>query len=86
MTQDKKSPGYRYGLIREEYFWDGQCRVAYGIAVYAHPHASGSAGIIASVRDMTDDRAAVERLIRQCNEGDLSLTHLSDVIDDFFDM
>ena len=55
-----------------------------GIAVYAHPAETGSASIIASVRDITADRAAADDLIRQCNEGALSPIHLWAVVDDRF--
>ncbi len=84
MTHDETSPRYTYGCVREEYTVNGQSRVAYGIAVYAHPHESGSASIVASVRDITHDRAALEGLIRRCNDGNLSPVHLADMIDDFF--
>ncbi len=84
MTHGEMSPRYAYGLVREEYPMDGETRIAYGIAVYAHPTDTGSASIVTSIRDVTQDRAAIEQLILLCNEGGLSPAHLADVVDDFF--
>ncbi len=83
MTHDEESPRHTYGLVCEEYHTDKDPRVAYGIAVYAHPAETGNASIVASIRDITHDRLAIEELIRRCNEGDLSPIQLADVIDDF---
>ncbi len=85
MTHDEESPGHTYGLVREEYHTDRTIRTAYGIAVYAHVADTADACIVASIRDITPDRIAIEDLIRRCNEGNLSPLHLQDVIDDFFD-
>ncbi len=85
MTHDEAPPRYRYGLIREEYSEGGEWRLSYGIAVYAHPRASGSATVIASVHDITSDREALEELVLRCNRGGLSPHQLRDIIDDLFD-
>ena len=84
MIYESHTSDHAYGLIREEYHLGEDCRVAYGIAVYAHPAVTGSASMIASVRDLSADRASVEELVRQCNENRLSPAHLFDVADDRF--
>lgn len=52
--------------------------VCYGIAVY-----SADGGIVAEVRDISTNGAAVADLVDKCNNLELSLLHLYDVIDDF---
>ena len=84
MTHNDHIPAYVYGRIEETYHTDTGYRVAYGIAAYAHPTDTESATIVASVRDVTQNRAAMDELIRQCNAGGLSPAHLQDVIEDRF--
>lgn len=84
MIYNDHASDHTYGLVREEYHLGGDCRVAYGIAAFAHPDETGSASIIASARDLSADRASVEALVRQCNERGLSPVHLCDVADDCF--
>ena len=52
--------------------------VFYGIAVY-----SAVGDMIAEVRDISTNGAAVSNLVDKCNKLELSLLHLYDVIDDF---
>ncbi len=68
----------RYGVVREEYALDGGIRVAYGIAVYAEENAA----VVASVRDVSSDRATVERFVKQCEQLALSPLHLSEAVED----
>ncbi len=87
MTLDEEAPKHRYGLIREEFLMDGERRITYGIAVYELLNETESFGtenfeVVALIRDITPSRTAMETLIRQCNEGELSLIHLADVVDD----
>ncbi len=84
MTPDDTVSAYAYGLIREEYHLATGHRISYGIALYAHPRDTGSATVITAVRDITSDRGAIDRFIRQCNELALSPLHLADAVDDFF--
>lgn len=50
---------------------------AYGIAV-----SDEEGKTLRKVHDITCDRAALEELVRLCNELSLSLCHLDDVIED----
>ncbi len=56
-------------------------RTCYGIA--AITVNDGVEVILQSFVDLSSDRSAVEELVRLCNELELSLCHLPDVIEDF---
>ena len=68
-----------YGITEEIYTLGNDRRVSYGIAVYD----SGISTVIASIRDLSPDREAVEELVRLCNQFELSPIHLNDVAEDF---
>ena len=68
-----------YGITEEKYTLGDDSRVSYGIAVYD----SGISTVIASVRDLSSDREAVEEHVRLCNRLELSPIHLNDVAEDF---
>lgn len=74
-----------YGIIKEEFCIDSDTRVSYGIAAYDNVDESGSAMVIASVSDITQDSQALLKLIMQCNKLKLSPVHLNDVIADFLE-
>lgn len=72
-----------YG-IREEFYCLGKAkRRAYGIVAYSDIEANGTATVIASAGDVTDDREALAELVRKCNELGLDPIHLGDVVEDF---
>ena len=50
---------------------------AYGIRV------RGYEGKDIVISDVTDDREALESLVRLCNDGDLDIIHIYDVVEDF---
>ena len=74
---------YTYGIICETFSLNEKNRTAYGIAVFAHTDHTESNAIIATVNDLSSDKESVEKLISACNEGQLSLIHLYDVVDDY---
>ncbi len=73
----------KYGLIEEIYSFGASTRTTYGIAVYANPENDGTSTIIASVHDITASKDTLYTLVSQCNDLDLSLIHLYDVVEDF---
>ena len=72
-----------YGVVAETYSVGKDSRNAYGIVAYADANEDGTATIVASAHDITHHRWRAERLADQCNQGNLSLCHFDDVIDDF---
>ncbi len=56
---------------------DGKNRIAYGISV-----CSGSTDI-RTVSDISDDKLAVEKLIKDFNDYELDICHLEQAIEDF---
>jgi len=75
--------GITYGVTEECYTVGSDRRVAYGIAVYADADTTGTASIVASVRDISSDKKKVEEFVRLCNSGGVSLIHFSEMVDDF---
>lgn len=57
-------------------------RISYGIDAYISTDPSLAATAVASIRDITSDKARLAALVRKCNELQLSLVHLYDVIED----
>ena len=72
-----------YGVVKEIYALGSEKRSAYGLVAYYDAEEDGTATIVASAHDLSDDEAAVEMLAERCNDGDLSLVHFDDVIEDF---
>ncbi len=71
----------KYGTVEEVYTVNGVSRTSYGIAAYADPDIDGTATVVASVRDITSDRAKIDNLVDLCNENELSILHLYDVVE-----
>lgn len=65
----------KYVLIQRTYSIDGDCHIGYGIA-----HTEDSS---LSFEDLTTDLIAITKLVKLCNELDLSPIHLKDVVEDF---
>ena len=72
-----------YGLSEEILTLGHEHRISYGIVVYAHANAEGTATIIASARDLSPTKQKVENLVYMCNRMKLSPIHFDDIIDDF---
>jgi hypothetical protein len=72
-----------YGTVTEIYALGNTSRTSYGIAVYAGAIGNGTATVIASVHDVTDEKERIDALVALCNRHRLSPEHLHDVIDDF---
>ena len=72
-----------YGVVKESYILDGVSRKAYGLVAYADAELDGTATIVASARDLTENRERIEAFARRCNEGKISLVHFDDVVEDF---
>lgn len=72
-----------YGIVEEKYALCGVSRISYGIAAYADAEQDGTATILAAVSDITSDRKKLEELVGRCNQAQLSVLHLSDVVEDF---
>ena len=72
-----------YGIIEEIYSIGCNRRVTYGIAAYSFAEADGTATVIASIHDITDDKEKLSLLVDTCNSLELSVIHLYDVVEDF---
>ena len=72
-----------YGIFTGIYECKKECRTSYGIVVFADIDEDKTATIVALIRDISSDRKAVEELVQKCNLLNLSLYHLSDVVEDF---
>ena len=72
-----------YGVIEERYAAGTLMRTSYGIAAYSYQKQCGTASVIVSVHDITDDPEQITALIEKCNNCKLAVEHLKDVVDDF---
>ena len=72
-----------YAVAEERYTFGDEARISYGIVAYSNADKDGSKTIVASVRDVTSDKAGLTRLVNDCNRLELSTVHLNDVVEDF---
>ena len=72
-----------YAVSEERYTFGDEVRTSYGIVAYSNANQDGSKTIVASVRDVTVDKAGLTRLVDDCNRLELSAVHLNDVVEDF---
>ncbi len=72
-----------YGVVQELYSLNGDERISYGIAAYFDVENNGTATIVASVNDITDERTKLENLVHNCNRLSLPPESLYDVVEDF---
>ncbi len=72
-----------YGLIEEKYAAGTLMRTSYGIAAYSCQKQCGTASVIVSVHDVTDNLEQINALVEKCNNCDLSFEHLEDVVNDY---
>ncbi len=75
-------PAVTYGLVDETYSYHGHTYISYGIVAYVVEEPAFPT-VVASVHNITSDREGLSRLVSLCNQQELSLAHLDDVIDDF---
>lgn len=74
-----------YGVVQELYSLNGNERISYGIVAYSDVENNGTATIVASVNDITDERTKLESLVYNCNHLSLPLENLYDVVEDFLE-
>ena len=72
-----------YAVSEERYTFGNKTRTSYGIVAYSNADQDGSKTIVASVRDVTSDKAGLSKLVNDCNRLELSTVHLNDVVEDF---
>ena len=72
-----------YGVVKEIYYYGQEAREAYGLVVYSDAEEDGTATIIASAHDLTDERDRVENLAERCNAEEVELIHFDDIVEDF---
>ena len=72
-----------YAVSEERYTSGDEVRISYGIVAYSNAAQDGSKTIVASVHDITSDKASLSKLVNDCNRLELSTVHLSDVVEDF---
>ena len=72
-----------YGVIEERYAAGTLMRTSYGIAAYSYQKQCGTASGIVSVHDITDNLEQISALVERCNNCDLSVEQLKDVVDDY---
>ena len=72
-----------YAVSEERYTFGDEIRISYGIVAYSNAYQDGSKTIVASVRDITSDKAGLTKLVDDCNRLELSYVHLNDVVEDF---
>ena len=58
---------YIYGISEEKYALGNASRTSYGIVAYADSEKNGTASIVASVNDITDDKDKLSAFADACN-------------------
>ena len=72
-----------YGVSEEKYLLGDTTRISYGIVAYADSTTDEIAAIVASARDISNNKTRIEQLADLFNRMELSPIHLDDVITDF---
>ena len=72
-----------YAVSEEKYTFGEETRISYGIVAYSNADQDGSKTIVASIRDVTDNKAGLAELVKDCNRLGLSTVHLEDIVEDF---
>lgn len=75
--------GIRYGTIEETLVHGGEARISYGIAAYSDTETDETAAVLTVVRDICSCRQRIDDLVRLCNECQLSVIHLPEIVEDF---
>lgn len=71
----------KYDIVEETYRCDGAVRTSYGIAAY--DAQSGVTEVLAAIHDISVNEQEICTLVEKCNELNLYLEHLEDVVNDF---
>lgn len=74
---------FTYAISKETYSYNGDCREAYGLVVYADAETDGTATIVASARDITSDKKILQNLVDRCNNEKIPIIHFDDIVEDF---
>ena len=74
-----------YGITEEIYSIGGESRISYGIAAYQNVSEDATATVVASVHNITEDKAGLTEIVDACNRQGLSVCHLLDVVEDFLE-
>lgn len=74
---------YKYIVVCSNYLNGSRTRIAYGLAVV--DCNEDDTIILKSYPDLSGDYAAVEKLAISCNEYELDIIHLDDIIEDFLE-
>lgn len=72
-----------YGVVKEVYLLGEKQRNAYGLVAYADAEQDETATVVASAHDISSDMESVRELAERCNQGNLSLIHFGDIVEDF---
>ncbi len=72
-----------YGLTEETYSFGEDSRKSYGIAAYSDAEDDETAAVVLSIHGITSDKEKLSALIDTCNRLELSILHLSDIVEDF---
>ena len=75
--------GITYGMIKEEHFCKGATRISYGVGAYSNYDPDETATLIESISDVSADRKSMAEFVEKCNNAELSVYHLRDVVEDF---
>ena len=72
-----------YGMVEEKFTAGENIRVSYGIVAYSDFERDGTATIVASAKDLSNDKQRIKDLVKTCNRLQLSLLHFDEVVSDF---
>ena len=71
-----------YKIVKEVHMMNDGNRVSYGIAAYGGTELD-NVNILEYIGDISHDKEKIEELVQLCNQSELSIAHLHDVVEDF---
>ena len=74
---------YKYVLTETTYYNGEHTRTSYGITVIS---TLDNISVLCEMTDITDERDKLKKLVELCNEKQLDIDHLQNVVDDFLCM
>ena len=69
-----------YRIIQEEKNMEGRRYIVWGMEAYEGDNPSRP---VKRIGDISTSRERVEELVQACNDGELSLFHMEDVVEDW---
>ena len=72
-----------YKLIKGNYTLEGNSYISYGIAAYKYDERKKKRVKLLYIEDITLNKKKLMRLVKDCNDLELSLIHIYDVVEDF---